>query len=837
MAENVDLAFRLSANATGMNAGIAQAEKSLQRVGNAARITSRDFRDAARITAQVRTPTERYAQSVQRLDNLMEKGLITQEVYTRAVERADEKLRDAEGGMKQMEESTSQAQQALAKMADSLSDTVRGIAESVRDSAAFQALTGAITTAATAYLGFRSVLTKPMPGGGDTLLSLASQFSRTIIAIQAATFALESVGVETGNASSFAIRATSAFTAFRVAARFGFTADAALEYGKEVARTYQVVDRLRTGMTALGVSTAAQNTFFATSNQYLTRFAGTLTHLATVPLPQFVSVALTAYAVVQVMAAMRESMMETGREIQSLTLQGARMGETFQDLHIQKLLDAGTAREDILRLGEAISAIDVAAYSAYAESADRNAKAGERFSTVLGNIGRAIGSPLLGFFTAVNDGLAKLTSGFTDLGIGILSLAQPIGQALRPFGTLMGTVVESVLRLAGGVASAVGTVLRLAGALTSVVAAPIITGFNTFADAIRTGVGAAFDWFGARIEWVQSKLDDFFEMLSSIPIVGRAFGSAKGGIKGANAANAGGKAALPADDPAADPAAKMAEAAAIEKEFLDSISGAMDRQTNILSGSIDRAIEYGDVGFDAAKKYQDGLASLNDQLERGAINETTYGREADKLKKAFDEQLNAVDRLAEGRRKLAEQDAAEEASNVAAITKATDAYFEATKAAEKYGADGAAAVAEYEGGLTSLQQKLNDGAMNERTFGDEAEKLRDKFREQIDVVKATADAQRRRADDIAKMNERIADAGEFQREAKATLAKPTGEALQVADIRSSEGIASFMALASGREDPAVAEYRKSHETLKQMLAELKALQQAPLEIAGAAGGG
>ena len=58
----------------------------------------------------------------------------------------------------------------------------------------------------------------------------------------------------------------------------------------------------------------------------------------------------------------------------------------------------------------------------------------------------------------------------------------------------------------------------------------------------------------------------------------------------------------------------------------------------------------------------------------------------------------------------------------------------------------------------------------------------------------------------------------------------------MSDVRSSEGIASFMALATGREDPAIAEYRKSHATLQSMLAELKALQAAPLEIAGGAGG-
>jgi hypothetical protein len=185
----------------------------------------------------------------------------------------------------------------------------------------------------------------------------------------------------------------------------------------------------------------------------------------------------------------------------------------------------------------------------------------------------------------------------------------------------------------------------------------------------------------------------------------------------------------------------------------------------------------------------------------------------------------------------------DERSGTDAITRATNAYFEATKAAEKYGAAGAAASAEYEGGLASLAQKLADTRINQTTYAQEAAKLGEKFRGDLEGLKAAADADRRindaqvrRGADVAKLQGRIGEAGAFQDEAVKAIDTPEKKALEVADVRSSEGIASFMALATGREDPAIAEYRKSHATLQSMLAELKALQAAPLEIAGGAGG-
>ena len=60
------------------------------------------------------------------------------------------------------------------------------------------------------------------------------------------------------------------------------------------------------------------------------------------------------------------------------------------------------------------------------------------------------------------------------------------------------------------------------------------------------------------------------------------------------------------------------------------------------------------------------------------------------------------------------------------------------------------------------------------------------------------------------------------------------EALKANDVRSSEGMAQFLALATGREDPAIEEYRKQTRKLDELKAELRALQNQPVDILGGA---
>lgn len=84
------------------------------------------------------------------------------------------------------------------------------------------------------------------------------------------------------------------------------------------------------------------------------------------------------------------------------------------------------------------------------------------------------------------------------------------------------------------------------------------------------------------------------------------------------------------------------------------------------------------------------------------------------------------------------------------------------------------------------------------------------------------------------MDKAVAGASEFRGENAALLGTKSKEALQANDVRSSEGISQFMALATGRDDPALVEYRKQTSTLMQLLAEQRAQRVENATILGGA---
>lgn len=111
-------------------------------------------------------------------------------------------------------------------------------------------------------------------------------------------------------------------------------------------------------------------------------------------------------------------------------------------------------------------------------------------------------------------------------------------------------------------------------------------------------------------------------------------------------------------------------------------------------------------------------------------------------------------------------------------------------------------------------------------------------------AKAKKDSEdaRKRQEEAAKkasaVDEKIAgkkeDMAKIAAERASALGGKSNEALKANDVRSSEGMAQFLALATGREDPAIAEYRKQTQKLDEIRAELRALQQEKVDILGAA---
>jgi hypothetical protein len=115
----------------------------------------------------------------------------------------------------------------------------------------------------------------------------------------------------------------------------------------------------------------------------------------------------------------------------------------------------------------------------------------------------------------------------------------------------------------------------------------------------------------------------------------------------------------------------------------------------------------------------------------------------------------------------------------------------------------------------------------------------DGVRQAQEYEKRLKEEQRQRVDDItrreleaqAQIEQRVADV-EAQR--LSGLQRRNNEPLRAADIRSSEGIGQFLALATGREDPAVAEARKQTNELVGLRQDLRELQAQKAEIMGGA---
>lgn len=137
--------------------------------------------------------------------------------------------------------------------------------------------------------------------------------------------------------------------------------------------------------------------------------------------------------------------------------------------------------------------------------------------------------------------------------------------------------------------------------------------------------------------------------------------------------------------------------------------------------------------------------------------------------------------------------------------------------------------------VQAARQRMTPEAKAEREAARKAKEAEAK------AAREAAEAKRRQeeaAQKAAAIDEKIASKRELLDKAAgekaAALGGKSNEALKANDIRSSEGMAQFIALATGREDPAIEENRKTNAKLEEIRKELRALQQEKVEILGAA---
>jgi hypothetical protein len=145
-------------------------------------------------------------------------------------------------------------------------------------------------------------------------------------------------------------------------------------------------------------------------------------------------------------------------------------------------------------------------------------------------------------------------------------------------------------------------------------------------------------------------------------------------------------------------------------------------------------------------------------------------------------------------------------------------------------------IADSAGEVLRITEEINAARQEEKARIDD---VVDGVRQAQEYEKRLKEEQRQRVDDItrreleaqAQIEQRVADV-EAQR--LSGLQRRNNEPLRAADIRSSEGIGQFLALATGREDPAVAEARKQTNEIVGLRQDLRELQAQKAEIMGGA---
>ncbi len=125
--------------------------------------------------------------------------------------------------------------------------------------------------------------------------------------------------------------------------------------------------------------------------------------------------------------------------------------------------------------------------------------------------------------------------------------------------------------------------------------------------------------------------------------------------------------------------------------------------------------------------------------------------------------------------------------------------------------------------LAQLEADLEAKIIDPETFEQAADAIRSGFEDALETAKKIRD-----------LNEQYAQrAAEIDAERIDALSQVSQQPLQATDVRSSEGASEFLRLATGREDPAISEYRKQLSELQKIAREIGKLGGV-VEIVGAA---
>jgi hypothetical protein len=479
----------------------------------------------------------------------------------------------------------------------------------------------------------------------------------------------------------------------------------------------------------------------------------------------------------------------------------------------------GPAADDIERLGGALTAIDRGRIDDFGAGID-----------ALGVASSRLGELLLLPFAGLGEGIARGAAEFLG---GINAIVGPIGDVLEPALSGLGVAIEAFGTVVGGIG-------RIIGSLATPIA-KLVQSFGAVGDASRE----AF----AELDLSQPVLAaaQFAKEIGNAATAAAEFGAAGFDAALAYQNSLEQIAQLQADGTlTADEAKKMAEQ---EKAAFDAKIKTLDKEAEAQARSAEAAQKAADEKIAAAERATAAAVEADRKLADAFMQSQGIGQEG----------VTASEKLLAITRQIDETEAAIVEARASGDKAAEDAavrrlqLLDQAQAAAEEGAQFGFSTQDAERAIASVRDRLDETfsfvnfelapeaftAAQEQLAqleADLAAKVIDPetFEQAADAIRAGFEDALRTAEKIRDLNEQYAQrAAEIDAERIQALSQASQQTVQATDVRTSEGASEFLRLATGREDPAISEYRKQLSELQKIAREIGKLGGV-VDIVGAA---
>lgn len=211
---------------------------------------------------------------------------------------------------------------------------------------------------------------------------------------------------------------------------------------------------------------------------------------------------------------------------------------------------------------------------------------------------------------------------------------------------------------------------------------------------------------------------------------------------------------------------------ALEQGFSQGFQAAFDNVNQNIDGLIAKSQQFGQAGFDAALRLQEGIAAAQQQARDGILNAEAFNQEVQRQQELFNQELKNIEEAEKARDKAAQDRLDKEKQRQEAEIKAQDEYRKQQE--------------------TALQAYQQQQAEAQKAYAQEQQRI---FQEQQKAAEAEAKRQEER---LRKLN---------------TLGETS---VQTSDIRTAEGAALVLNLANAAQDPALIQQRLQTKLLQKI---------------------